>query len=316
MPARVSGTLEQLDSGRPLRLHGCRPVALGAGASTVTAPPGAVFRADHVRLASPAPRPAPAARAVRVIDSGDGFNGKRDGVRLSLAGPAWLVLAESWSKGWHAYCAVGDEEERDLGAPLPIDGFAVGWRAPAGCTTARFEFRPQRLATGAYLLSLIAVVLMLGVLVALVATGSDPPQRRRSSDPSLGLTPPATPPDPLIRLPWRWALAAGIAIALVGGFVFALRAGAVLGPLAVIALRVGVTVRRLLVAAAVLIAALPVVYIVFPARDRGGNQFGYANDLLGAHWIAVLAVLCLLGAGLLLAVRLRRACASGSRSST
>ena len=35
---------------------------------------------------------------------------------------------------------------------------------------------------------------------------------------------------------------------------------------------------------------------MFPARDRGGNQFGYADDLLGAHWIAVLAVLCLLGA--------------------
>jgi hypothetical protein len=97
---------------------------------------------------------------------------------------------------------------------------------------------------------------------------------------------------------------------------FALRAGAVLGPLAMLALRAGVSVRRLLVAAVVLVAALPLVYIVFPARDRGGNQFAYSDDLLGAHWIAVLAVLCLLGAGLLLAVRLRRASASGSRSST
>jgi Ni,Fe-hydrogenase I cytochrome b subunit len=55
---------------------------------------------------------------------------------------------------------------------------------------------------------------------------------------------------------------------------------------------------------------------VFSARDRGGNEFDYPNDLLGAHWVALLAVLCLLAAGLLLAARLRRASASGSRSST
>ena len=83
-----------------------------------------------------------------------------------------------------------------------------------------------------------------------------------------------------------------------------------------LALRAGVSVRRLLIVAATCIGALPLVYIVFPARDRGGNEFSYPDDLLGAHWIAVLAVLCLLGAGLLLAVRLRRASASGSRSST
>jgi len=310
--ARVSGTLQQLDSGRPLRLRGCRRVPLPAGASTVAAPPGAVFRADHLRLASAAPRPAPAARADRVIDSGEGWNGKRQGVQLSLAGSSWLVLAESWSKGWHAYCAPRGGDERDLGEPTPIDGFAVGWRAPAGCATARFEFRPQRLATGSYVVSAVAVGLMLCALLALLAL------RRRSpvGASRAARAPDGFAPDPLVRLPWRWALVAGVAIGLAGGFVFALRAGAVLGPLTVLALRAGVGVRRLLGAAAVLLVALPLVYILFPARDRGGNEFGYPDDLLGAHWIAVLAVLCLLGAGLLLALRLRRASASGSRSST
>ena len=191
VPARLSGTLQQLDSGRPLRLRGCRRVALPAGASTVSSPPGAVFRADHVRLASAAPRPLAAAAASRVTDSGEGWNGSRDGVRLSLAGPAWLVLAESWSKGWHAYCAARDGDERDLGAPMAIDGFAVGWRAPAGCATARFEFRPQRLATGAYVLSAVAVVVMLLVLLALLAKGSDPQNPLRGPADALGLTPPA-----------------------------------------------------------------------------------------------------------------------------
>ena len=133
------------------------PLTLPAGESSVSSEPGRVFRADQVRLASAAPRPVATAGAPRVSDSGEGWNGSRDGVRLSLAGPAWLVLAESWSKGWHAYCAARDGDERDLGAPTPIDGFAVGWRAPAGCATARFEFRPQRLATGAYVLSAVAV---------------------------------------------------------------------------------------------------------------------------------------------------------------
>ncbi|HMJ94930.1 MAG TPA: hypothetical protein VK486_03710, partial [Thermoleophilaceae bacterium] len=311
--SRVTGTVAALESGRPLRLRGCGSVTLPAGESSVASVAGEVFRADQVRLASAAPAPVANAAAPRVTDPGEGWNGSRDGVRIALNGsPAWLVLAESWSKGWHAYCAARGGEERDLGAPKPIDGFASGWRAPADCATARFAFAPQRVADAAYRLSAVAVVLLLCVLLALLAKGSDPQKRLRSSDASLGLT----PTDPLIRLPWRWALAAGLAVGLAGGFVFALRAGAVIAPLTVLALRAGVGVRRLLTAAAVLLAALPVVYIVFPARDRGGNEFSYPDDLLGAHWIAVLALLCLLGAGLLLAVRLRRASASGSRSST
>jgi hypothetical protein len=121
--------------------------------------------------------------------------------------------------------------------------------------------------------------------------------------------------DAVVRAPWRWALAAGIAVGLTAGFFFALRAGAVLAPLTVLALRAGVTVRRLLALAAACIAVLPLIYLVFPPRHRG-NEFGYPNDLVGAHWVALLAVVCLLAAGVLLALRLRTASASGSRSST
>jgi hypothetical protein len=316
VPARVSGTVQQFDSGRALRLRGCRRASMPAGSSTVTTPPGAVFRADQLRLASPAPRPTHVAQAGRVIDSGEGWNGTRDGVRLDLDSGGWLVLAEGWSKGWHAYCTGQRGGERDLGAPTPIDAFAVGWRAPAGCAAARFEFAPQKLATGSYLLSTAAVVAMLALLaLSLLRQGAlrrCATMRHAAPDPLVA----APARDPLVRLSWRWALAAGVAVGLVGGFAFALRAGVVLAPLAVLALRVGVNVRRLLVAAAVLIASLPLVYLVFPARDRGGNEFAYPADLLGAHWIAVLAVMCLLASGLLLAARLRRACASGSRSST
>jgi arabinofuranan 3-O-arabinosyltransferase len=219
------------------------------------------------------------------------------------------VLAESWSKGWRAYCTDRDGEETDLGEPEPMDGFATGWKAAASCTTARFAFAPQRMASVAYLLSLIAAVLMVVFLLVTVV---------RRSEPVAALRRPALIPegDTLVRLGWGWAIAAGVAAGLAGGLLFAIRAGAVLLPLTVVALRVGVSVKRLLVAAAVCIAALPLIYLVFPARDRGGNDFGYPSDLVGAHWVALLAVLCLLAAGLLLAARLRAASASGSRSST
>ena len=322
VPARVTGTVAELEAGASLRLRGCRPLELPEGASSVYAPPGRVFRADAVRLASPAPDPLASAAAPRVMDPGEGWNGARDAVRLALGGPAWLVLAESWSKGWHAYCSDRGGEERDLGAPEPVDGFATGWRAPAGCTTARFAFAPQRLANASYVLSAVTALLMLAFLLVMEArrrrgaaaaaagAGGGAPRgggAARAAGPARG---------PPITLPWRWALLAGAAAGLAGGFLFALRAGVVLAPLTVLALRAGVTVQRLLVVAAGCIALLPVIYLVFPARDRGGNEFGYPNDLVGAHWVALLAVLCLLAAGVLLAARLRAASASGSRSST
>ena len=176
------------------------------------------------------------------------------------------------------------------------------------------------MATAAYAISIAAVAAMLAFLLVVALRGrraSRAPAAAHARAPAAAharapaaahtRTPAADPvgfapdaagavpaADPLVRLPWRWALAAGLAAGLVGGFLFALRAGAVLAPLTVLALGVGVNVRRLLAVAAVCIGALPVIYLVFPARDRGGNEFGYPNDLVGAHWVALLAVLCLL----------------------
>jgi hypothetical protein len=314
---RVSGLVERLDAGRALAVRGCGRLRLPAGESDLSSPPGAVFRPDHLRLASLPPRPSPPASRPRVVDPGEGWNGSRDGVRLELGGPAWLVLAESWSKGWRAWCTTRSGEEHELGGSVPIDAFANGWRAPPACTSARFEFTPQKLAIAAYAVSAAGGLAMLAFLVLSVVRGRRP-------RPRAGLTLDEGPAaDPLVRLPWRWALAAGAVAGVVGGFVFALRAGAVLAPATVLAVRAGIGARRLLAAAALLMAALPFVYLAFPARDRGGNEFRYPVDLLGAHWLAVGATVCLAGAGVLLAHRLRGArrpvlsspSAFGSRSS-
>jgi hypothetical protein len=312
VPARVSGTVKDLEAGAALRVRGCGRLELPAGASHVSVPPGRVFRADALKLASPAPNPVATAGGPHVIDPGDGWNGSRDGVRLALTGPAWLVLGESWSKGWHAYCTGRDGDERDLGTPEPVDGFASGWRAPAGCTTARFAFAPQRLANASYAISAVAAVAMGLFLLFVLLVRRQPETETKTKNTLLDAIPAADPP---LRLAWRRALLAGAAVGLVGGFLFALRAGVVLAPLTVVALRAGVTVRRLLTVATACIALLPLIYLVFPPRTRG-NEFGYPNDLVGAHWVALLAVVCLPAAGVLLALRLRPSSGSGSRSST
>ena len=301
----VTGSLADLDAGRPVRLAGCgaaRSLRLPAGSTSLSAPPGRSFRPDHLRLSSARARSG--AVPGRVVDPGHGSGSRRDGVRLSLSGPAWLILGESYSRGWRAWCTGEDGDERALGEPEPADGFANGWRVDGGCREARFAFAPQRAATAGYALSGVGV---LGALALLVAgrlrrrRGAGPMSAEPGRDP-LG-RPAAVGP---VQATWRRALLAGAAVALVGGFVFALRAGLVLGPVAVVLLRWGITPSRLTGLATAGLAAIPVLYLVFPARDRGGYSFDYALDNLGAHWVAV-AVICATAAACALeAAALRR----------
>jgi hypothetical protein len=85
-------------------------------------------------------------------------------------------------------------------------------------------------------------------------------------------------------------LAAGVA----AGGVLALRAGVAVAPVVALVARYGVGARTLiLAAAAVLGIAVPAVYLLFEPDDRGGYNFSYASDLLGAHWPAVAALVLL-----------------------
>ncbi|MBX5469712.1 MAG: DUF3367 domain-containing protein [Thermoleophilaceae bacterium] len=320
MRARVRGSVRALDAGEPLRLESCGGgLALPAGTSRLSAPPGAVFRPDHLLLTSPPPAGPPVAPQPpgTVVSQGRGDWAARDGARLALRAPAWLVLAQSWSDGWRAFCRDASGTERALGRPVPVDGFANGWRVGPDCREARFEFAPQRLALVGYALSAVGCASLLAVLLAGALRRRARP--RLAAPPAWVAEPPA---DPRLRVGLPAAVGAGAAVAALTWFVFALRAGAALGLATVALLRVGVSARRLLWLAAACVAALPVVYLLFPARNDGGFNPDYANDLLGAHWIAVGAV-CALAAGSLLAAaalrsRERRvsAAAPGSRSST
>lgn len=289
------GTVADVRARRPLRARPCgTAVALPAGVATLTTDDG-LLRADLLRLRSAAPEPLPApAQPGRVLDPGEDGRGKRDGVRIVLTDPAWLVLAESFNRGWRAEC-----DGRDLGEPQPIDGFANGWRAPRDCRDVDFAFAPQRTMNAGFALSAVACA----ALIALLAMGIRGRRRRhreagsaigqnnvleRNSSvldyPPPGLSGGAAEP----ATPLRWALAIGAAAGLVGAFVFALRAGVVIGPTVALLLWRGVGPAALALTAAALTAVvLPSIYVLLPPDDAGGFNSEFAADLTGAHWVAV-----------------------------
>jgi hypothetical protein len=62
-------------------------------------------------------------------------------------------------------------------------------------------------------------------------------------------------------------------------------------PVVAIVLWRGVGARAATVTAAALLGiVVPVLYVVHPGDERGGNHFGYAMAHLGAHYVAVAAL--------------------------
>jgi hypothetical protein len=294
---RATGTVAELDAGRPLRAIACGgPAALPAGPVVLRIPSG-VLRPLALRLRSPAPSPVArvAALSGRVTDPGRMGRGSYDGVRVDVQRPAWLVLGESYNRGWRAEC-----DGRSLGAPRVVDGFANGWRVSSGCHDVSFAFAPQRAVDWGYAIGALACLVLLVILLlgrrarARAGRGTPPPPRAGMPDPG---TRPAPMPvdDRPWRLPARRALLAGLAAAAVFGFVFALRAGVVIGPAVALVMWRGVSPRALITAAGALLAiAVPALYLVFPATDRGGYDTAYPVQRLGAHWVAVAALVLLI----------------------
>ena len=140
------GTVEQLDAGRPLPARGCDGRGRDGGGHPVhPLAARADFSVDLLRLRSPAPVALPAADAAAARSStpARSATARSKGVRVALDGPSWLVLGQSYSKGWRAEC-----DGRDLGEPRPIDGYANGWRAPADCRDVDFTLRARRAPRG------------------------------------------------------------------------------------------------------------------------------------------------------------------------
>jgi arabinofuranan 3-O-arabinosyltransferase len=279
---RVSGPARALKAGRPVRARGCRHVSLPAGVQRVETRGGPLrVHLLRMRSAAPAGAPRPVRTSGAVLDSGHEARGRYENVRVRIDAPSWLVLGESYNRGWRARC-----DGRDLGEPEVVDGYANGWRPPGDCRDVELAFAPQRAVTAGYAVSAVSC---LGLLFLLPAGGV----RRRRSGPVV-----ATVPAREAARPRRWpagraAIAAAVAAAAIG-FVFALRAGVVLGPLVGLVLWRGIGARTLVTAAVALLAfVVPLVYVLAPAEDGGGYNSGYARDLIGAHWVGVAAFVLL-----------------------
>jgi hypothetical protein len=189
------------------------------------------------------------------------------------------VLGENYSAGWRASC-----DGASLGAPVPMDGYAVAWPVDPGCRTVDVAFAGNAPVRWSGLLSLAASL----ALLALVAVGLV--RRRR---PAAEVVAPL-PDRPTPRLSARRALAWGLAAALVGAFVFALRAGVVIGPLVAFVLWRGICARALaLWAGGLLAVVVPILYLAIPIQDRGGYSTSAPMDRISAHWVAVTAIVLL-----------------------
>jgi hypothetical protein len=276
VPLRVTGDVAALDAGQALLARGCASVELPASRFDVRGL-DATMVVDHLRLASAPPSGIVLpGQGGRVLRQGKGGDGSRDGVRVSVDGPSWLVLGESYDAGWRARC-----NGHDLGAPEPIQGYANGWLVDRGCTRVDFAFAPNNTLRLAYVLSIFGIPFLI-VAVA---------RRRRPGYTNLQ---PLPDPDPVRPLDLVTATGVGLAIALAIAFVFALRAGAVAFPIVVALLWRGARVRRLIEAATVvLVLGVPVAYLLSKWDNRGGYNTYYAVDHRYGHWVAVAAV-CLL----------------------
>ena len=279
VPLAVTGTVAELDAGRPLTARACAPVTMAAGVEHITSLPGP-FSVDLLRLSSSAPDPVATAAAGggRVVTPGAIGQSSVTRAHVALRGPSWLVLGESYDAGWRATC-----NGRSLGAPRPIDGYANGWLAPAGCTRVAFTFAPQSGVNRSYVFSAVACALML-LFLALGAARR--PARASAAARARPMSPWAGGPRPLPR---------AAAVALVGaiplGYLFAIRAGFALFVLLTIVLWRGWRPRTLgLIAAGLLGIAVPLIYLISQPRDQGGYGFAYSTETIWAHWVGVAAI--------------------------
>ena len=219
----------------------------------------------------------------RVVSPGTTGRGSYDHVRVEVSRPSWLVLGEGYNRGWRASC-----DGHSLGTPTPLDGYANAWRVSAGCRDASFVFAPNRLALAGYLVSALAGILcLLLIAVGWRRGGRHSPQSRRGSR---GATA-SRPGRPGARLRGRCSPL------LPSDSCSVSRPGLVALPAIAFVLWRGIGARPLiLLAAALLVIVVPIVYLVHPGDESGGNHAAYAISHLGAHWVGVAAAGFLMGA--------------------
>jgi hypothetical protein len=203
-------------------------------------------------------------------------------------GPVWLVLGQSWSRGWKATA-----EGNTLGPPVIVDGYANGWLVdpgPNGVIDVNLRWTPQRLVMAGFGLSAAGVILCLALAVL-------PIRRRRPVG--------AHAVDPMLRLrllrsgqpvPWPAALAASVVTGAVSGAAIHPAVGAAVTVVALVSLRLPVGRAIPALGAVAGVATAGAFTVAKQLRNDYPADFGWTDFFRPAHLLAScgLALLALL----------------------
>jgi SAM-dependent methyltransferase len=284
VPIRITGpTADALDQRASAVTMCGGAVSLGVGTHQLTTAKGylAGWNLDTLALKSGAVSrtvaPVPTARVTAVAWSSPVALHATVGAQPIAS---WLVLNQSFSRGWSASLA-----NRSLGAPMLLDGGFTAWRLPPSASSAALSitWTPQRTVDLALLVSIVGMALVLLCIVL--------PRRRRRAN---GSAPLAADHEPLLSWPWRQRSGPSVvlaAIAVVAAMAFAGPAVAVVA-IPVVALAWWRPQLRpvLAVAPGALLGAVG-AYVVYEQRKylwphnlQWPTHFGLANTLA---WVAL-----------------------------
>ncbi len=160
--------------------------------------------------------------------------------------PFWLVLGQSYNAGWEVIAG-----GKKLDPPTLVDGYANGWRVPAGSgpMTISIRWAPQQSFERAAVISLLATIVCLGIVLGAFVRR----RRRRRTEPEVPNV--AATADPLAV----GALAAPVVRMHLLSESLARRTGATIATVALTGIATALLVRPwagIVVAIAVLLAIL------------------------------------------------------------
>jgi arabinofuranan 3-O-arabinosyltransferase len=197
---RVTGSVEDLMRGTPLKWLACEPLPPIQGEVVIHATPSSEFSPSYLRM-GPQPAPIPvdevAVTQGRVVHFSD----------VAPSEEARVVsLAQNYSSGWLAR----DTEGRSL-ETLRVDGWKQGWVVPEGTQIATAQFTPNTTYRALLMVGMLALTILAGITVAAsgMRRSRDSPTAATGHRNAIGLA-------PLL-----------VTLGLLGGWVGA--AGAVLG---------------------------------------------------------------------------------------